>query len=180
MKNLLTEDKLSRFATYQKEMLPATGDAVGAGVAAYQKGGTDQKKFQGAMANDDRTARVAATAEAALKKSGLTQDEVSKLSRVVSAYYARTYALQDAVKKGGEVRAKIEAAKAKGKEPGPVDVAMDKAYGEQLTRIESVRNNFAARYGQDALALVKKHEPEFFTINEKMVGAAMGGMMHKK
>jgi hypothetical protein len=178
-KVLLTDDKLSRFATYQKAMLPFMGDATGMGMSAFQKGGTDQKKFQGAMAADERAAKVAAAGKAALEKSGLTQEEVSKLSRLVMSYYARNYAMQDAVKKAEEVRAKIADAKSHGKEPSPVDTAMEKMYGTQLTRLESGREDFAAQYGKDALALVKKHEPEFLVINEKIMGAAMNGMMRK-
>jgi hypothetical protein len=180
MKALLTDDKLARFATYQREMLPGVGDAVGAGFAAYQKAGADVKKLQGEMAGDGRTAKVAATAEAALAKSGLGQDEVNKLSRVVTAYYARTYAMQDAVKKAAEVRAKLEAAKATGKTPSPVDIALDKVYSDQLGRLEAARQEFGEHYGEDALAAVKKHEPEFHAINEKMMGAALGGLAGKK
>jgi hypothetical protein len=176
---LLTEDKLAHFAAYQKEMLAATADATGLGLAAYQKSGTDSKKFQNAVAADDRAAKVAAVSQAALEKCGLTQDEVSKLNHAVTPYYARLYAMQDALKKAGEVHARIEEAKAKGKEPSPVDTAMDKVYGEQSNRIETMRKDFAAKYGEDGLAVVKKHEPEFMVINEKMMAAAMGGMMRK-
>jgi len=176
---LLTEDKVAHFATYQKEMLAATADATGLGLAAYQKGGTDSKKFQNAVAADDRAAKVAAVSKAALEKSGLTQDEVSKLSRAATPYYARLYDMQDALKKAGEVHARIEVAKAKGKEPSPVDTAMDKVYGEQSNRIETMRKDFAAKYGENALAVMKKHEPEFMAINEKMMANAMGAMMRK-
>ena len=180
MKGLLTEDKLTRFATYQTAMLSATSDATRLGLAAYQKGGTDPKKFQNAMAGDDRAAKVAAAAQAALAKSGLTQDEVGKLSRVASAYYARGYVLLDAGKRAEEVNARIETAKAKGKEPSPVDVAMAKAHADQASRFETVRKEFAARYGQDALTLMQKHEPEFFEINKQMMGAAMSGMVQQR
>jgi hypothetical protein len=178
-KALLTEDKLSRFATYQKEMLSVMGDASGMGMAAFQKGGTDPKKFQGAMAADERTAKVAAAGQAALEKSGLTREEAAKLGRIVMPYYMRNYAMQDGVKKAEEVRARIAEAKAHGREPSPVDTAMDKMYGEQLIRIEAARNDLAAQYGEDALVLIKKHGPEFLVISEKIMGAGMKGMMRK-
>ena len=178
-KALLTEDKLSRFATYQKEMLSVTGDAVGIGMQAYAKAGTDQKKFQGAMAADDRGAKIESATKAALAKSGLTQDEMLKLSRVATRYYAHAYALQDAADKVGELRKKIAEAKAKGKEPSPVDTAMEKAYAGQADRLEAMRKEFAARYGAQALALMQKHEPEFFAINKKMMDSAMGAMRRK-
>lgn len=178
-KALLTEDKLSRFATYQKEMLSVTGDAVGVGMQAYAKAGTDQKKFQGAVAADDRGAKIESATKAALAKSGLTQDEMMKLTRVATRYYAHAYALQDAADKVGELRKKIAEAKAKGKEPSPVDTAMEKAYSGQADRLETMRKEFAARYGEQALALMQKHEPEFFAINKKMMDSAMGAMKRK-
>ena len=176
---LLTEDKLSRFATYQKEMLSVTGDAMGVGMQAYAKAGTDQKKFQGAMAADDRSSKIEAATKAALAKSGLTQEEMMKLTRVATSYYAHAYAMQDAVSKVDELRKKIEEAKAKGKQPSPVDTAMEKAYSGQAARLEKVREDFAGRYGQPALAVIRKHEPEFFAMNKKMMDSALGAMRRK-
>ncbi len=178
-KALLTEDKLSRFATYQREMLSVTSDAVGVGMQAYAKGGTDQKKFQGAMAADNRSAKIEAATKAALEKSGLTQDEMMKLTRVTTRYYASAYAMQDGVRKVGELRKKIEEAKTQGKQPSVVDTAMEKVYSGQADRLEVLRKDFAAQYGPQALALVQKHEPEFFAINQKMMDAALGAMKRK-
>jgi hypothetical protein len=178
-KTLLTDDKLARFVTYQKEMLSVTGDTVGVGMQALAKGGTDQKKFQGAMAADDRSAKIAATNQAALDKSGLTQDEATKLSRVATGYYAHAYAVRQAAKKVDDLRKKIDEAKLSGKQPSVVDMAMEKAYSAQAGQLEMLHKEFAAQYGPDALALMQKHEPEFFAINEKMMGAAMGAMMRK-
>jgi hypothetical protein len=178
-KALLTEDKLSRFATYQREMLSVTSDAMGVGMQAYAKGGTDQKKFEGAVAADDRSSKIEAATKAALEKSGLTQDEMMKLSHVATRYYAQAYAMQDAVGKVEELRKKIDEAKAKGKQPSPVDTAMEKAYSAQAARLEKIREDFGARYGKQALALIRKHEPEFFAINKKMMDSAMGAMRRK-
>ncbi|HJX65681.1 MAG TPA: hypothetical protein VJ860_17210 [Polyangia bacterium] len=178
-KALLTDDKLSRFAVYQKEMLSVTSDTMGVGMRAFAKGGTDQKKFQGAMAADDRTAKIADASKSALEKSGLTQDEMAKLMRVAPRYYAHVYALQQAAGKVEGLRKKIDEAKASGKQPSVVDVAMEKAYSGQAAQLELVRKEFAMQYGPEALTLMQKHEPEFFTINEKMMGAAMGAMMKK-
>jgi hypothetical protein len=178
-KTLLTDDKLSRFATYQKEMLSVTGDTVGVGLQAYAKGGTDQKKFQGAMAADDRSAKIAAANQAALEKSGLTQEEMTKLTHVATRYYAHAYAFREAANKVDELHKKIEDAKASGKQPSVVDVAMEKAYTAQAAQLETVHKEFAAQYGAQTLALMQKHEPEFFAINEKMMGAAIGAMKKK-
>jgi hypothetical protein len=179
VKPLLTDDKLSRFAVYQREMLAVTSETMGVGMQAFAKGGTDQKKFQGAMAADNRTTKIADASKAALEKSGLTQDEMAKLMRVATRYYAHVYALQQAAGRVEGFRKKIDEAKTSGKQPSVVDVAMEKAYSGQAAQLEMVRKEFATQYGPEALALMQKHEPEFFAINEKMMGAAMGAMMKK-
>ena len=179
VKPLLTDDKLSRFAVYQREMLAVTSETMGVGMQAFAKGGTDQKKFQGAMAADNRTTKIADASKAALEKSGLTQDEMAKLMRVATRYYAHVYALQQAAGKVEGLRKKIDEAKTSGKQPSVVDVAMEKAYSGQAAQLEVVRKEFATQYGPEALAVMQKHEPEFLVINEKMMGAAMGAMMKK-
>ena len=174
---VLTEDKISRFLTYQKEISAVTAEAVAVGVGAYQKGGADQKKFEKAMGQDDRTAKIAAASKAALEKSGLAQDDVTKLTRVLTPYYARVYALQMLLGGMGAGKAKAEGKKAgDGKSPTGLEAALDKMHDGQSAQLEKARKDFAEQYGQAALELVKKHEPEFLVINEKMMNAAMGGM----
>ena len=173
MKSLLTEDKITRFATYQKEVSAVTTEAVGIGLSAYQKVGTDQKKMEKAVAGDDRTAKIAAASQAALRKSGLSQDEATKLSQVLLTYYSRLYAMERMFAGSG-------GAKATGNKPGPIEEAMAKVQKDEAVNAEAVRKEFGERYGEDALALVKKHEPEFFAITEKMMSAAMGAMFKKK
>jgi hypothetical protein len=178
MKDLLTEDKLSRFAVYQTEMLSSTADTTGLSPAFYQKAGTDTKMFQGA--NDEIPAKIAAARQAALAKSGLNYDEVSKLIRVVIPYYARIYAPRDAQTMCAEARKRIEEARSAGKESRPVDGATDKACLEQANRLETQRKEFATRYGEDALTIVKKHERDFLAINQKMMAVARGGLLHNQ
>jgi hypothetical protein len=175
-KALLTEDKVTRFATYQKEITGVTADAVGIGLAAYQKGAADPKSFEKAAARDDRSAKIAAASEAALKKSGLSQNEVTTLTRVLTPYYTRVYVL-------GEGMAKLMGGGSgdgagKGK-PNLMAEAMAKATQGNAAQLETMRKDFAKQYGAEALALVQKHEPEFMVINEKMMGAAMGAMTKK-
>jgi hypothetical protein len=176
---ILTEDKLSRFATYQKEMLAVTADSMNMAMQAFGKAGADQKKFEGAMVADKRVAHVAEVSKAALEKSGLSQSEIPALTRVTGEYYAKVFALQGAVSKLAEHRKKIEEAKAKGKAPGPLDTTMEAVYAGQVAALETVRKEFSTKYGADALALFQKHEPEFLAINEKMMAAAMGAMKKK-
>jgi hypothetical protein len=170
---LLTEDKLKRFLTYQKELVAPPPAEATPGTAAAQKTGTYSKKpAEAAVPRDDRAARVAA----GLKKSGLSQDEAAKLSRLLVPYYARVATMQDAMKRSEAARLRLEEAKKAGKEPNPVDKAMEKALGDQSRRIEAVRTEFASRYGAERFALLQKHEADFLPIQLKMMNAAMGGM----
>src|SRR5512133_3557237 len=52
-KVLLTDDKLTRFARFQSEMLAATAEATAMAVAAQQRAGSDPKQVEQAMANDN-------------------------------------------------------------------------------------------------------------------------------
>jgi len=172
-KALLIEDKLRRFATYQAAMVAATADATDLD-RADQRG--DAQKRDGAVAADQRAARLAALNQAALAKSGLSQDDATKLSRLVTPYYGRMFALQDRLKRSAEIHGRVEEANANGKQPNPADVAMDRMHRDLSARLEAVRKDFGERYGEEALALVRKHEPDFLPIHEKMVGPAVRGM----
>jgi hypothetical protein len=169
VKALLTEDKVARFATYQKEISAVTAEAVGMGMKAYQKAGADQKKMEKAIAADDRTAKIAAASKAALDKSGLTQDEVTRLSQVLTPYYARAYAMEQMFKPKGTA-----------KKPAGANDIMAKIHEGQMAQLETARKEFSDKYGADALAVVRKHEEEFMAINEKIMGAAMGALGGKK
>jgi len=172
VKELLTEDKLKSFLTYQKEAMAATTDATAAGTAALQKSGTEVKPPGDGVAKDERAAKLAA----ALEKSGLRQDEVAKLGRLLVPYYARIAGMQEMMKRSEAARLRLEEAKRTGQEPNSVDKAMEKALGDQSKRIEAVRAEFASRYGEEGLALLQKHEADFLPIQLKMMSAAMGGM----
>jgi len=56
---------------------------------------------------------------------------------------------------------------------------MEKAYSDKRPSSKWFAKSLRRKYGPEALALMQKHEPEFFAINEKMMGAAMGAMMKK-
>lgn len=178
-KELLTEAKLSAFAVYQKEIMTMAADAMGMGMSAMAKAGTDQKKLEKAVTSDERFAKVEAVTKAALAKSGLTQTEVAQLTHLTSQYYTPMYAKQETLRRLEQHRKAIAEAKEKGKEPNQVDVAMAKAFGEQEIEIERIRKDISDKYGPESLALMKKHEPEFFAINEQLMKAALGGMKMK-
>jgi len=69
---------------------------------------------------------------------------------------------------------------AAGKPLDAIAAAMEKAREGQSARLAMERKTFADEYGQAALDLVEKHEPEFLPINEQMMNAAVSGLMKKK
>ena len=169
---LLTEDKLKRFLTYQKEAVAATLDATAPGTAALQKSGTEPRPPGDGAARDERAAKLAA----ALEKSGLRQDEVATLGRLLVPYYARIAGMQETVKRSEAARRRLEEAKRTGQEPNPVDQALEKTLDHQSRRVEAVRAEFASRYGEERVALLRKHEADFLPTHLRMMSAAMGGM----
>ena len=155
-KKLLTEKKIAGFMTYRKEMSSVTGDAAGMGISAHQKAGTDQ---------------------AALAKSGLTQEEVSKLNQVLGPYYARVYTMDRLFGRSGGATGE----ESKGEPPpGSMEAAKLKAREVQKEQLKAVRKEFADRYGAEVLELVRKHEADFVAISEKPAGGGMGAMGTKK
>jgi len=63
-------------------LYPVTGDAMGVGMQAYAKAGTDQKKFQGAMAADDRSSKSRSRDQGRACQERPDQEEMMKLTRV--------------------------------------------------------------------------------------------------
>jgi hypothetical protein len=153
VEELLTEDKLKRFLTYQQAMAAATPEATALGAAA---------------------------GPAALAKSGLTPEEVPKLSRLLMPYYARVAGIQNMMKRSEAARLRVEEAKRAGQEPSPVDLAIEKTLDEQGKRLDTLRKEFGTRYGEGRLALLAKHEADFLPIHLRMMSAALGGRgMHR-
>jgi hypothetical protein len=173
-KALLTEEKISRFATYQRMMSSVSKDAMGMGMKAIEKGGTDQKKVEKAATSDQRFGKVADANKAALEKSKLSQNDVSKLNQVLSPYYGRIYAMTRMFGKAPDAKP------AEAPAPGSMEAARLKAQEGRELRVETLRKEFGGQYGADALELVRKHEPEFMEITGKMMSGAMGALVDKK
>lgn len=171
-KVVLTEDKLARFARFQTAMLAATAEANNLALTAPPRAGDDAKKVDLAPASASRAERIAAANKAALAKTGLTQDEANKLSRIVTPYYGRLFAMHSGLSRTAEMRAK--AAGATGRDPA--DKSTDKLQAQQAARMNAIRKDFGERFGEDALVLVQKHEADFFPIHEKMLSTALRGM----
>jgi hypothetical protein len=86
-KTLITDDKIGRFITYQKEMNSVVDLAMSAGAEALRTGGS-QKDMEKALSKDDRARKIADTQASALAKSGLTQMEATEITQVLSPYIA--------------------------------------------------------------------------------------------
>ena len=85
-KDLLTDDKLTRYIVYQREMNTVAGLVLGAAGQAFQKSGGNQKGFEKELSQDERTKKIADTEASALSKSGLTRMEAMAIAKVVSTY----------------------------------------------------------------------------------------------
>jgi hypothetical protein len=87
-KTLITDDKISRFIVYQKEMNSVVDLAISAGVDALQNASGSQKDLEKALSKDERAQKVANTQASALAKSGLTQTEATEITKILSPYIA--------------------------------------------------------------------------------------------
>jgi hypothetical protein len=87
-KTLVTDDKISRYIIYQREINTVADLLMGAATQAYAKSGGDQNGFQKELAQDERTKKIAAAQASALSKSGLGQSEAVELSKIVSTFTA--------------------------------------------------------------------------------------------
>jgi len=152
----LTDDKLTRFAVYQREMLPVMGQAMNAAGSAFAKSGSDARKFGDEMAGGEQGRNIAKVSEAALAKSGLTQAEVSELSRLTSEYYGQAM-----------VTAEMKKALAS---PSEAEEMKD-FYRKQLEEFEVYKRDYAQKHGAATLALLEKHSDEFVALTHEMLNA---------
>jgi hypothetical protein len=178
MKPLLTEDKIARFAVYTRAMSANYGLAMDMGLSAFNKAGTDRKKVEKAVTADDRYAQIAAAGKAALEKAGLTYDEMTKLTQVLTPYYAKIFATSRLFGKPTDAKPAAEAAEPP--KPGSPEAMRLKRQEERAAQIETWRKEISDQYGTDALETIKKHEPEFLEITEKMMASATGSSGKKK
>ena len=156
---LLTEEKIKGYVTYQREIAGMAGDAFSVGMNAYAKGKGDQKKFEKEMAKDERTKKLAEVGENALKKSGLTQAEISALTPVLSKDDVTRMMAADSAKA-------LEQAKQKGK-PG----ILGDMHKKQVEEGEQARTAFGAKYGKAALAAADKYEKDYIETTSAMMKA---------
>lgn len=150
---LLTDAKLRAFLTYKRETAGSAGDAM--------------KLFLGAAGKAPRgkapdAASFNARNEAALKKSGLTQDEVAAFTALLAEYYGKRSLLAGA-----------QTALAKSKASGRPGFA-DAVHRDTVKKAEQARAEFGARYGAAALAAVDKHEAEYHALTDLMMKSVLG------
>lgn len=87
-KALISDDKISRFVIYQKEMNSVADLAMAAGIDALKDSGGSQKAMEKALAKDGRAQKIVEAQASALSKSGLTQTEANEISNVLTPYIA--------------------------------------------------------------------------------------------
>lgn len=156
-KALMTEEKLRGYVEYQKAITGVAGEMMGALAGAAAKAPGDEKAVEKAMDRKD----FAKAAEDALKKGGLSQQDVGVLGSILSEYYTTRMFALDAQKS-------LDEAKAKGKKPLAAGVLQG-----QVDQGEAARKAFGEKYGADALAAADKVEPDFIASQKALLDAAL-------
>lgn len=134
-KDLLTDDKLTRYAIYQREMNTVADLVMASAGQAFAKAAGNQKAFEKELARDERIQKIAATEASAMAKSGLTRLQAMEVSKLVSAYLpGRTMGTDDMKK---QARADFET-----KYGQAAVAAMDKHEAE-LTKLQGEMLNAA-------------------------------------
>jgi hypothetical protein len=170
----LTDEKLAKFAVYDREMLPTL--ALGKEISDKLRAANvkDPEGMRKAVQGDDRFRKIQAARVEAQRKSGLTTGEIGGLTLVVSDYYGKRYALQRAEKKLLEVRGRLSEAKAGGKLPNPIDVSMELTLVGERDRRKAELDRTVAGYPPEARKVLDKHEAEFIAIMEARLDVSLG------
>jgi hypothetical protein len=157
---LLTDEKVKGMVTYTKILSGGADGLMHAAVGAHARAGGDPRKAAGEMLKSEGMNKLADVGSRALAQSGLTQQELSMLMKVLAPYFTRRKMAADASKALAEI-------KAKGKPS-----VMENFYKQQVEKGEKVRQEFAGTYGKDALAIVDRHEQDYFAAQAAMLKAA--------
>jgi hypothetical protein len=171
----VTDELLTKFAVYQREMLPAMEKIMGVATGAAAKAHGDAQKFGEAAKDDSRTQDIAKITEAALVKSGLTQQQVSGITRLTSEYYAHAAAIEGAKKALAEGDANPAPAKNKNGKATKVGLSpiMRDVYTKQIAGFDQFKKDFAQKHGQDTLVVLDRHSEELVQITNAMLSAAL-------
>jgi hypothetical protein len=158
---LLTDDKIGRWLVYLDELAGGAG-AVGkiVGQVGTQVGaGKDAKEVKLDPADSQE---LATAGQKGLEKSALTQQEISRLSRILTPYFG---------KRTRATKAKQELA---GKPGGMAEI-----YEKQVQQGEAARAELEQHYGRAALAAADRHEARFAEVQEKLTNAMLKKPPHK-
>jgi hypothetical protein len=148
-KTLVTAEKIKAFIIYQREISQAGGLVAG----TFGRAATGGRPGGG----DPGVRALAARGQAALAKSGLTQQEATALSGILTPYFSK------------RVRARAARAALAGSKPG----AGHTLYQQRLAEGDQARAAFAAAHGRAALAAADSHEQEYAAIMEAAVDALL-------
>jgi hypothetical protein len=162
----LSDQKVAAYIGYLKDLSGKDGPAVGAAANALMKTGGDKQQLAKISQDDPAMKALKAANEAALAKSGLTQDDVTGLNRLMRAYN-RGGDLGAKMLQGrlDELRKRLADQAAQGQQPNPTDLSMEKSLLDNLGKIQArgveARKTFIANYGQPAADVLDRHSGEY-------------------
>jgi hypothetical protein len=151
---LLTDAKVKGFIAYHREISGGAGELRGMVGSAMKDAKGDPRKI--GMPSGPGTEGLAARGQTGLQKSGLTQEEVSALTQLLTPYYTT---------RGFGLDAEEALAKAKGRRPG----ILDGMHREQIAKAAQARAEFGRKHGAAALAVVDRYEREFHASTQAMM-----------
>jgi hypothetical protein len=154
---LLTDQKVKGYLAWQREVAAGAkgiGGMIGAAAPRVRKG-----EAPAVNTGDPAMQGLGNAGERGLAKSGMPQEEITALARVLTSYYTQRMMAVDAA--GSLAKAK-----------GPV---MAGIFKKQVEQGDKVRADFEKKHGKAALAVVDKHEKEALEIQSLLLKNALGG-----
>jgi len=144
----LTEEKLTNYAAFRKEMVPHLALAMSSW-SAKGDARTDGAKRYEALQNE------------ACKKVGLEPAAIPGLTLLTTEYYTKTAMGIEAASQVAKAQKDLDDAKAAGKEPDLVSKAILDVQTEALKKVDETRKSYEEKYGKAVVEILKKHEAEF-------------------
>jgi hypothetical protein len=160
----LTDEKLAALALYQKTM----HDQMVAARAKWEASGAKPNMADPKQRSEAERQFKDAQAQA-LTKSGLSPDEVQPLLSVLGEYYGQRCMQFMAERELPVIRGRMEAANKAGQAMSPADAGLAQSLAGQIKALQAAIDRFKARYGGEVLELLRRHEPTFLPLQERMM-----------
>jgi hypothetical protein len=188
----LDEDTLKRILLYEQEMLPHTALVLGVAAKGAAAAGGDGMKMGKEMARDERFKQIQQITEAAFAKANITHHDVVGFTVLTGDLYAKELAHAETRRLLAENPAKVEKWKqfdqeaeklsggAKWKflqehhQHRPLDEATLAFHQEQLAELDAFRAEFAAKHGEELLALLDRYRDAFGEVRTKQMDMVLG------